>query len=621
MNILQVQDRLKGLSEQQLATEMQSPSGMAPQFLVLTELQRRKRVRDDFQAQSAKAPATTVAQDAVAAAGVPQEGLAPMARAMAPNTDVTQNTGIAALPAATASEEPQRMAGGGMVRKMKAGRSVDDFHPEVFTDSARRTMATRQGMSVRQWLNSMDPSVAANYAQGAVERANTRYGFSRRQPSQWLPDEAEPPPFEGVNPSYEEQTTSRFPDEAEAELTGLAREAEPLYPPMPAGNPIPGARPEGGFYDQPERSRLSPLELIRQRMAMQDRMMGTEPPQPTQNVPSPMDRIRERMRLEEAQQRQRDFARDRMMGTEPPLPKAVPEVEKARAEGRESFTLGELLGDYGVTVGLDGTGAQAVPGPGRGALPAAAAASEPSAAAQPAGPDTPRPKARPTDAVEDLTAAADTGGGGGGGAGSGGVGGGGSAGPQTDYEKALADALARTEKRAEQDKWMAVAQAGLALMASDNPSLAGALGEAGLTGLESYRGSRDAAEKARMDLLATQYGMDMDKQKMAMARAQAAGGGGKPSKVPLGIIKNYEEQRAAAVQELEALGEVPEANFLGFGGGEDPETAQRRLDLANAIAKLDYALQGSYATHGVPYLGGNGSGITGAEETDLADPE
>ena len=46
MNILQVQDRLKGRSEQQLAQEMQMPSGMAPQFLVLSELQRRKRVRD-----------------------------------------------------------------------------------------------------------------------------------------------------------------------------------------------------------------------------------------------------------------------------------------------------------------------------------------------------------------------------------------------------------------------------------------------------------------------------------------------------------------------------------------------------------------------------------------------
>ena len=44
MNILQVQDDLKNFSEEQLVNEMQMPSGNAPQFLVLSELNRRKRM-------------------------------------------------------------------------------------------------------------------------------------------------------------------------------------------------------------------------------------------------------------------------------------------------------------------------------------------------------------------------------------------------------------------------------------------------------------------------------------------------------------------------------------------------------------------------------------------------
>ena len=49
MNIIDVQDQLKDFSEQQLIREMQKmPSGTAPQFLVLSEIQRRKRMRDDF---------------------------------------------------------------------------------------------------------------------------------------------------------------------------------------------------------------------------------------------------------------------------------------------------------------------------------------------------------------------------------------------------------------------------------------------------------------------------------------------------------------------------------------------------------------------------------------------
>ena len=91
MNIIDIQDQLKNFSEQQLISEMQSPTGSAPQFLVLSEIKRRKRVRDDF----AKREATqqpTVAQEAVASAGVPQSGIAGMAEAMAPKSvDAQQN--------------------------------------------------------------------------------------------------------------------------------------------------------------------------------------------------------------------------------------------------------------------------------------------------------------------------------------------------------------------------------------------------------------------------------------------------------------------------------------------------------------------------------------------------
>ena len=42
MNLLQVQDDLKNFSQDQLVKEMQQPSGSTPQFLVLSELNRRK---------------------------------------------------------------------------------------------------------------------------------------------------------------------------------------------------------------------------------------------------------------------------------------------------------------------------------------------------------------------------------------------------------------------------------------------------------------------------------------------------------------------------------------------------------------------------------------------------
>ena len=112
MNIVQLQDQLKNFSQDQLVREMQTPSGNAPQFLVLGEIMRRQKMQQDFTAQQAKGDQGTVAQEAVAAAGVPQGGIADMARAMAPSTDMTQNTGV------------QAMYAGGPVKKMAEGDKV-----------------------------------------------------------------------------------------------------------------------------------------------------------------------------------------------------------------------------------------------------------------------------------------------------------------------------------------------------------------------------------------------------------------------------------------------------------------------------------------------------------------
>jgi len=122
MNILKLQDSLKDLPDNALMQEMQAPTGSAPQFLVLSELKRRKRMRDDFQRQQ-NADMPTVAEEVVTAAGMPQEGIMGAARAMAPNTNMAQNTGMdTATPIpATRAPQPQMMAEGGIVRMANGG--------------------------------------------------------------------------------------------------------------------------------------------------------------------------------------------------------------------------------------------------------------------------------------------------------------------------------------------------------------------------------------------------------------------------------------------------------------------------------------------------------------------
>jgi hypothetical protein len=133
MNVIEIQDKLKNFSQDQLIGEMQNPTGNAPQFLVLSEITRRQKMVNDDKIRQAKQNEMTVAQEAVAASGVPQDGIAGMARAMAPKTDIAQNTGVMSQAPQAPPQAPPApdqggimgMANGGYVKKMALGGSVD----------------------------------------------------------------------------------------------------------------------------------------------------------------------------------------------------------------------------------------------------------------------------------------------------------------------------------------------------------------------------------------------------------------------------------------------------------------------------------------------------------------
>jgi hypothetical protein len=61
MNILEIEDIIKGLPDQSLMQEAQAPSGQMPQFLVVSEIQRRADMRKRFQNQQQEMPQGTIA--------------------------------------------------------------------------------------------------------------------------------------------------------------------------------------------------------------------------------------------------------------------------------------------------------------------------------------------------------------------------------------------------------------------------------------------------------------------------------------------------------------------------------------------------------------------------------
>lgn len=105
MNIIELENLVKGFPDDQLIKEVQAPSGQIPQFLALSEVQRRKDMRDRYQAQQNGGQKPTIAEQIVgggigslpgaegaqgasiptpSATGIPSAGAPPVADGAAP---------------------------------------------------------------------------------------------------------------------------------------------------------------------------------------------------------------------------------------------------------------------------------------------------------------------------------------------------------------------------------------------------------------------------------------------------------------------------------------------------------------------------------------------------------
>jgi hypothetical protein len=74
-------------------------------------------------------------------------------------------------------------------------------------------------------------------------------------------------------------------------------------------------------------------------------------------------------------------------------------------------------------------------------------------------------------------------------------------GTTTSLEDEILAMQKRMKKSAESDKWLALAQAGLALMSSKEPTLLGAVGEAGISGLGAMREAESRYQEGVVDLI------------------------------------------------------------------------------------------------------------------------
>ena len=148
MNILEQEDIIKGMPDASLQQEMSAPSGQVPQFLVLSEIQRRTDMRDRFEASEPQ-PTTTVRDQIMAeglGASVPEFNntagmLPPNMGGMLSNSPVPARPNSSS-PSLPVGDAPQGLAGmgvqyastGGVVRMQQAGQVPGSSLGQAYAD-------------------------------------------------------------------------------------------------------------------------------------------------------------------------------------------------------------------------------------------------------------------------------------------------------------------------------------------------------------------------------------------------------------------------------------------------------------------------------------------------------
>jgi len=190
MNLIEISEQLKDVPDQFLMKEVQAPSGAYPAYLVVAELGRRKRMRDNAMKER---PQTTVSQDLAqpeelrmamaqmqqpqVMSGMPQmaPGMPQMSPQMAPQDqmmsqpDQRLNAGIMATPQATEELSAQdamaaqrmmpRMAGGGLVAFNEGGKvkKFDDRGAVRFQNQGRVPTEAEVRKAYDEWMESQGP--------------------------------------------------------------------------------------------------------------------------------------------------------------------------------------------------------------------------------------------------------------------------------------------------------------------------------------------------------------------------------------------------------------------------------------------------------------------------------
>jgi hypothetical protein len=613
MNMIELQDKLKNFSQDQLVSMMQQPTGEAPQFMVLSEITRRQKMQKE--AESQQAPTSSVAQEAVAAAGVPQGGIADMARSLAPQTNVAQNTGVnpaappqgmpmpsapqGPAPMAAAPQGIARMASGGVIKMQAAGKI--DF--ARYRELARRLIS--DGSFSPEELKELEQIQNSNEFDNALA-IEADLDFSRRlrlANSESLSDiNPALPRVESSAPTPVFDATVEVPSlnqapAADAAIygggvadgvtydsaapSGLAALSQETMPTVDGPFAYPASRfstnlgpramldwEEGQAEEAALIDARTNADLGSGRTPRYDTAIG---PQPTSKVDSSGMDLVSMLRAQEDARTNADLGSGRTPETTG-QPSAEFRAQEDAMYGQKTPSRDPYLAAYSQDL-IDAAKGESTINELQSGLdwltkPKTGGIYTQEDVSKWLTPDAENPVAvpnidnitdeelakytnkRPQPRPEDLFAPTTDNALGGGGSGTG-TGATGSGG-MSDYETELMKIMKSREKAAESDKWLALAQVGMGLMQGGSGSFLGDVGAAGMKGLETLRTSRDQADTDKLSLLKAREDARIDRARIAASAAK----GTAPNATALKSVIEDLDTAMAPLAAKEALGKL-----------------------------------------------------------------
>jgi len=559
MNIVQLQEALKDFSDDQLIREMQMPSGQAPQYLVLTELERREKSRQRYQAQ--QQPQQSVAEEALMTRM--QGGIAPMAPQGMPGMPPQSANAPSPMappmqpPMTPPMQPPMQMAQGGIV-KARDGMYVpsdpmlralmmqesggDPFARgeagEIGAFQIRPTTAISPGYNIP----SLFPDLESAVARGEYPSFEAAYEANKDLIESTLQD---PRRSEQFASDYLRVARERFPDdEARAiasynlGMAGAENLEDPASFPYVQGVAEKGYSPDelktAPFIPGISAAQASTQPVAQDQGDVLDIGAGTlsETQQEIEERGDPLNPtgIFTGLTLQEKM--------DRLYYDILGLPSVTPEAAERRAEDLEKRAIEQAETQGDATRRPGGPAGMAVDAQRRAeeaqAVQEAQAQADEAAMYDTSVPETAgQVDQAPQSALEQLM-------------------------DMMQQRRAMA------EEQAEMDKYLALAQAGATLASSKEPTFLGALGEATQTGIGALQGSREGLSAAMQD--------EMDVMKsLAVAEASAEAKGATTQREYLRLAKDYDKMIA------DLQGDII--------GTPTPEQTQR---MQEAMAMRDY---------------------------------